>query len=81
MTSPLQNPDYFKKKSLLSPRLSEQPGYKFNNPASMKRSSYYQYEMEHNNFPLSNEFVIAEDVMEDSPQNFNKKVRKLSNFE
>jgi hypothetical protein len=81
MNSPLQNPDYFKKKSLMSPRLSEQPGYKSNNPASMKRSSYYQYEMEHNNFPLSNEFIIAEDELEDSPKNFNKKGRKFPNFE
>ena len=51
-------PNDNRKKSMLSPsRIHQQPDTHNN---AMKRSSYYQYEMEHNNF-TNNQMVIAED--------------------
>lgn len=47
----------------------------------MKRSSYYQYEMEHNNFPISHEMVIAEDEMEDSPRHNLNRVKKFPSMD
>jgi hypothetical protein len=75
---PHPNPtDHFRKKSMIAPLRNEERG-----PAIMKRSSYYQYEMEHHNFPLAHEMVIAEDEMEDSPnKNFMKKVRKFPSMD
>lgn len=40
----------------------------------MKKSSYYQYEQGHSHFPLSKEFVIAEDDMDDSPKNAGRQI-------
>lgn len=37
-----------------------------------KKSSFFQYELEHNNFPSAKEYVIAEDEQEDSPQQFRR---------
>ena len=66
--SPLDQHKYFKKKSMMSPRFSEHPHNNPNKPqAQVKMSSIYQYERQYNNFPLSNEYVISEDNMDDSP--------------
>ena len=59
--SPHNQTESIKKKSMMSPRSSEHfHGQNFNSPP-IKRSTFFQYELEHNNFPLSNEYVIAED--------------------
>ena len=80
-TSPLQHNENLKKKSMMSPRYLENPN--FNSPhvsPPIKRSTFYQYELEHNNFPLSNEYVIAEDEMEDSPHKIFSKHQKSPSF-
>lgn len=57
---PPEQKEYFKKKSMMSPRYSEHPQNNPNRPpAHVKMSSIYQYEREYNNFPLSNEYVIS----------------------
>lgn len=68
--SHLQNSEQFKKKSLMAPSTARVSDFTTKPP--MKRSTYYQYELEHINFPIANEFVIAEDEMEDSPKNSSK---------
>jgi len=54
-------------------------GKNFQSPP-IKRSTFFQYELEHNNFPLSNEYVIAEDEMEDSPHKMFTDREKLPSF-
>ena len=65
----------------MAPRMSQFPTQKIPNPASMKRSSYYQYEMEHGSFPLPNQVVITEDDMEDSPKNGHRHIRRLPSYD
>ena len=73
--------DYIKKKSMMSPRYSENPNIQGKNTSpQVKRSTFYQYELEHKNFPLSNELVINEDDMEDSPHKLFTKHQKSPSF-
>jgi hypothetical protein len=71
---PLTHIEQPNKKSMLSPRPAPSQNM-------MKRSSYYQYEMEHQNFPLSHEMVIAEDEMEDSPRHNRVHIKKLPSMD
>lgn len=48
------NKDHFKKKSMMSPRYSENPIQQQNKQPYNKQSSIYQYEIEHTHFPIPN---------------------------
>ena len=51
--------DHFKKNSMMSPRFSELPEGQYHRRPLNKQSSVYQYEIEHNQFPLPNDFIIT----------------------